>query len=160
MNAQDYHRVVSLLKLYNFDIMTREEIMSGFGLVAVEDGKIVGFMWALIRGKVGIIDYLVVDADWRQKSHLGRSMIGLELSTKMFAEMMKLGVTKFIGLLDKMDGCETMLRFYQEIGMEERVPYAIVRGNPQVVKEKIENGGLNGRIRTNTKDRDRSSVSS
>lgn len=140
----DYYDVCVLLDRYNLERMSMDEMSSSLGLVAEVNDELVGFMWALIGDKVGIIDYLVVDEDYRDKAECGRSVIGLALASKMFSEMIKCDITKFVGIMDKNDYNDTMLRFYRDtLGMTERRPFVVVKGDPQEVWEKLE--VLNGR---------------
>jgi len=137
-NKENCKDINNLLKEYNLCPMTWEEMDSGVGIVSIEEDKVVGFIWALLNKKVAVIDYLVVDKNYRKKENCSRSVIVLEMASILLATLIKRGVTKVIGILDKTDSCESMLRFYRDkLGMIERVPFAVVKGNPQEIQRKI-----------------------
>ncbi len=127
---EDGDEVRRLLALYNLCPLSDEEFMSGLGIVYELDSKIVGFMWGIVSGKIAVIDYLVVDENYRHKDERGRTVVGLDMASHFMATLVVLGVTKFIGIMDKTSSAESMLRFYRKLGMVERVPFAVVKGSP------------------------------
>jgi N-acetylglutamate synthase-like GNAT family acetyltransferase len=140
----DLEGINELLGQYDLVPLTLEEMESGIAFLYEEGGRIFGFMWGVVTKRISVVDYLVVDESYRDKNSSGRSIIGLNLAVAFMTEAIKLGVTKLIGIMDQTGSAESMLHFYRNLGMVERVPFAVVKGNPQVIKENLESrlGGV------------------
>ncbi len=135
----DYEQVGNLLQKYDLETWSLDEMNSGFGYVARVNGKIVGFIWGLIAGKIGIIDHLVVDEDYRDKGAEGRTLIGYELAIAMFAKMVANETTLFFAVINDNKYNHSLLRFYRDkLGMKERKVLTIVKGKPTEVLRNLE----------------------
>lgn len=138
-NNYDYMGIIDLLETYGFPRLEEEELYSGSSFVAVEDEEIVGFIWALVSGRVAYVNYLVVDVEYRHKVNCGRSKTGIMLGVEMMKMLYSRGVTKLTCLVGKREYSDMLLRFYRDsLGMKEIPCSAAVTGDPKQVLENLE----------------------
>ena len=135
----DLDGIFDLLKKYDFNVMSPSEMFSGIPFVAIEDGKVVGFLWCMVSCRVGFCNILVVDEDYRRKTEHGRSEIGVELGIEVMKEMHVRGVTKFVTVVGDRPWRDSLLRLYRDyLGMEEFPCTVGLTGEPFKVLKKLE----------------------
>lgn len=126
--SEDFFHVVQLLNKCNVEPPVEESDFNGFCIVAEDNGKIIGCLWALIgKSTQSYLDYFVVDPEYRKTN------MGWNLLNTMDAALRDLGIHRYTFFVepdndffsklvnDHREACKVMrlrdLRFYRrEIG--------------------------------------------
>lgn len=113
--------------------------ISEYGLVALEDGKLIGYIWACIGdSKAAYISHLVVDRDHRVKDDtIGRSVVALSLGARMFEDLSKMGITRVVATIQDNQIGDVLAETYKKIGFSLVPCKYIARGNPSVISENL-----------------------
>lgn len=132
---EDYEKVKELVSQCDQILEEEKEELGGHGIVIEEyDGRITGFVWALVseRSTTGFIGYFAVSPDKRSNHTYGPLLM-----TKMFIDLLGAGKKKIIGCLyDEAKYADSLCRIYNEVGMKV-TSGKIVSGNTVVIFEGI-----------------------
>jgi len=92
----DYIQVWHLLNNNGVEPPHEPSDLNGLGLVAEENGQIVGFIWALVSNSTqAYVDYYVTDYKTNSQNGIRANRVGLELVRELEILLIELGVKRY-----------------------------------------------------------------
>lgn len=136
--VENYNDIKSLFDRNQQACPEWDEI-SEYGLVALDNDKLIGYIWACIGdSKAAYISHLVVDRDHRVKDDtMGRSLVALSLGARMFEDLSKLGITRAVATIQDNQIGDILAETYKKIGFSLIQCKYIARGNPSVISDNL-----------------------
>lgn len=124
--VHDTAGITALLEACRVGVPTLET-MGGVHLVAKDDDKIVGYVWALVgNGDIAYIDFLAVHPDYRSKNSTNEHKVSLQLCEGMRYILEEMGITQLICLAPPYK--KELVKLYQTAGfLEVEGKYFVMR---------------------------------
>lgn len=121
--VDDYEQANALSIAYGQNKLPQPSKMGGYALVAEEEGKIEGFVWALTApvSSTALIDYFFVKEERRDKG-----VLATLLMSRMLVDLMKKGKNNIVGVIkEEAPHAESLARLYRLMGMDVSKAYLI-----------------------------------
>lgn len=126
----DYEQVKDLVLRSGYGYFPDQEELGGYGIVAIEDGIVKGYTWALIEkdSEIAFIQYFAIDKNNRHGGSAAPLLMG-----KMMADLRVKNKTKIIGIVGSDDEMmKPLVRMYKSMGLSIREGY-VISGDIEVV---------------------------